>query len=1038
MTSIQTKLQKYSKNSTNNDLIQLNNNNELNKFSKLTKIKAFIQSCNLNKSHKIPSKEIKFKKLSINSSLNPPSINTDKNVSFNEQFLLPKKEITDFLINDDSPKDEDEKESIFNEYIIIKNKKNQIIDKIKNINIRIKINKLKVEEIKKKLANLREEKNQKQSEIVNLLSNKESIEEIYKNQIYLLTSRLCGNANSNNIVNENNILNNDINNLTSISIKNDINDNSLINLNNKHNISIVDNEILNNDEKNFKITLSEIKESDQNIFNKQVKNMLEEIFKIKDDKISSSIQNIINNSYELFINKNTEENGNENNEARVDNFFTKISLFIFNHSLGKYSEAKIKLILKYLMKINSINVKLAKYIKFVNKKYKEEKKNLNGMINFLEKKNINLINKKNKLEKNKKEYEERLEFIGNNDIFETEPNYKGDDTLEKKDIKNKKSNDECHNLSNEISNQNLKKIKRIKNKKANNICSLTHENTRRENENLEKNNNDELDNDIMTYYDESFVQNKENNYEENYLSDKYIKKISTNNRKKKNKKKQKFLDNTKRSEPNLTIERNSKNKIKIMNLNTFNQSINLRNKTNNSFQIGAKIIGNNFNNTSTNIINDNRIFPVNQNLTNYDEKELQNKMSSLELEHYKRVQRIMNASPNVSNFFGVNNYNPKDHTYKPITPNFDNSNIKIDKTIRYGSRKNHNFISIINMTKTISVKKDNEIEKNKSKEKSIIKNKEIGNDSSIKIINFEENFLNEISIKNETENKNNESTSITKSNNVESNTNSKFNNDNNKSNNLIVNENIENEDNIKIFNKINDDKNTSNEINKEQRHFNEITNSKEIVKEKRDSSIKVIKDKNGNKEYINNKKEIIGLFNNNNNIRTLKITKSRELNINDIKSNKLSLIAKKNISKKLFSKKEFKPKEKLIHINNKDINEVKSINKKQLREKPYISSNETKICTKKNSSNFTSQKMSESNSFVNIKDKSMNRSNSLIEYQPQDNNQNYNIKKVISNINKSHRTILNINKSKNNIINRNYNSNAYEKKLNMVSRENNY
>ena len=40
-------------------------------------------------------------------------------------------------------------------------------------------------------------------------------------------------------------------------------------------------------------------------------------------------------------------------------------------------------------------------------------------------------------------------------------------------------------------------------------------------------------------------------------------------------------------------------------------------------------------------------------------------MSSLELEHYYRVQRIMNTSPNVSNFFGVNNYNPKNHTYKP-------------------------------------------------------------------------------------------------------------------------------------------------------------------------------------------------------------------------------------------------------------------------------------------------------------------------------------------------------------------------------------
>ena len=289
MTSIQTKLQKCTSNSTNSDLIQVKNNKELIKFSKLSKIKTFIQSSNLNKSHQIPSKEIKFNKLSINSSLNPPSLNTDKNISLNEQFLQPKKELADIFNNNDLLKDDDENDPIFNEYIIIKNKKNQIIDKIKNLNIRIKINKIKVEEIKKKLANLRKEKKQKQAEIVNLLSNKESIEEIYTNQIYLLTNHLCGNANNNNIFNENNILNNDINNLTNISIKNDMNDNSTINLNSMHNITIADNEILNNDEDNFKISLSEIKESDQNIYNKQVKNMYEEIFKIKDDKINSSI-----------------------------------------------------------------------------------------------------------------------------------------------------------------------------------------------------------------------------------------------------------------------------------------------------------------------------------------------------------------------------------------------------------------------------------------------------------------------------------------------------------------------------------------------------------------------------------------------------------------------------------------------------------------------------------------------------------------------------------------------------------------------------
>ena len=311
----------------------------------------------------------------------------------------------------------------------------------------------------------------------------------------------------------------------------------------------------------------------------------------------------------------------------VDNFFAKISLFIFNHSLGKYSESKINLILKYLMKINSINVKLTKYIKFVNKKYKEEKTNLNGMINFLEKKNINLVHKKHRLENKIKEYDERIEFLGNNDIFETEPNYQGDDTLELKNIKNKKYNDEIHSLSNEISNHNLKKIKRIKNKKSNNICSLNiHENIRRENEKLEKSNNDEFNYEIITYYNDKIAQNKENNYEEDHLSDKYIKAISTIN-KQKNNKKQNLLDNynkdnTKRSDSNLNIERNSKNKIKIMNTNTFNQSINLRNKTNNGLQIGTKIMEINFNNTSTKINNDNRIFPSNQSLNDDDEKEL--------------------------------------------------------------------------------------------------------------------------------------------------------------------------------------------------------------------------------------------------------------------------------------------------------------------------------------------------------------------------------------------------------------------------------
>ena len=979
MTSMQTKLQQYTNNSNYSDIIQIKNNKELNKLSKLTKINSFSQSSNLNKTLQFPSKEIKFNKLSINSSLNPPSSNTDKNISLNEEILHLKKEVSDFLINSDSQKAEDENEPIFNDYILIKNRKNQTIDKIKNINIRIKINKLKIEEIQSKLTNLKEEKKQKQADIVNLLSNKESIEEIYTNQTYMLTNHLSGNANNNNIFNENNILNNDINNLTNISIKNDMNDNSTINLNSMHNITIIDNEILNNDEDNFKISLNEIKESSQSIYIKQVKNMFEEIFKKRDDKINSSIDGIINNSYELYINNNSEENTNENDELVVDNFFTKISLFLFNHSLGKYSESKINLFLRYLMKINSINVKLTKYLKFVNKKYKDEKKNLNDMINFLKKKNINLVDKKNKLENIIKEYDERLEFFGNN---ETEANFEGNDTLEQNGIKS----DENH------SNNNLK--------------------AKRVNENLENNNTDELNDVIRTYYDD-----------EDDLNDKYFQKASQKNNNKKIVLSNNIKNNPVRNDPNLTIERESNNKKKIIHINTFNHSTNLRNK---NFQLGT----NNFNNASKNIISDNAIFPTNQNLTNDEEKELAKKMSSLEIEHYNRVQRIMNASPNVSNFFGVNNYNPKTHTYKPITPNIDSSSIgdsnnKINKTIKYGSRKNHNFISIINMTKTVPSKKDNETEIAKTKEKLIRKNRENGNDSSIKIINLEENFLNEISIKNETENKNNESTSITKSNNVESNTNSKLinlshgskNNDNNKNNNININENIKNDDNINIFSNVNVNKNISNEINKDQRRFINITNSKEVDKGKSNSSINVINNKDNKRDNIKTKKENLDLINNNNNIKTLEIQKSRDLNLNNIKNNKLSVKPKKNISKKLFPKKEDIQKAKTIDSNNKDNKKSALSNKNQLRAKPHITSNLTKINTQKKSSNFSSQKMNESNSFANINEKSLKSSINLIEYQSQENNQKYIIKKLNTNIKKS--------PVKSFINKRNYNSNTY-------------
>jgi len=1104
MASQQTQLQQYVNNSTNSDKVQFTKNQNMNQLSEFTSMKLVPQNLNLNKSHQFSTKEIEFNKLKINSSLNIPSLNIGTNISLNEQILNKNKDQSDYFNKDVLTKDEDKNDPIFEEYTLINNRRNQVFDNIKNINIRIKTNKLKLEKLKQNLNNLKKEKNQKQGDIINLLSNKESIEEIYKNQIYLLTNHLHSNINNNNNFDENITLNNDINNLTNINIKTDMNDNSAINLNSIHNITI-DNEILNNDEDNFKISLNEIKESDQKIFIKQVIYLFEDIFKKRDDKINTSITSIIINSYELFINNNSGENDIETNDLVVNNFFGKMSLFISNHSLGKYSESKINLFLRYLMKINSIKVKNTKYLKFVNKKYKEKKKNLIDMINFLEKKNMNLTDKKHRLENNMKIYEDKLEFFGKNCDYEIGQNEK-DVYLEQKNIgndiytyENKNSFLNFKTNSNSNSNSNIKKPKRIKNKKSNTVGALNiDQNMKKELEKLKKNKDEKLNYDTMIEYKDEIDQNDKINYEEddsikeyNYIKEneminQRLNPYNNNNQNHKNinikknsiiyrqkykinDKKHLFLDddesdkylskilqnNTNKDplgEKNNTInKRNSKNVIKSIPRNNNNQSLNYKSKTNSNFQMSKKINYNIFNNTSTNINSDKMAFPINQ--TQNIGNDLEDQISNIELEHYKRVQRIMNSNPNANNIFGVNNYNPSKDAFFSENKNqinISNSSNKIDKTIRYGSRKNHNFISIINMTKNAPINKKNGKENSKSKEK-FRKIKDIDNDGALKIINLEDNFLNDISndaIKNENEaeNKINESTSmLTKSNNVESNTNSKLinlshgskNNEVNKSNITITNENIESRQNINIVSKINEKKKINNENNEIQGYFINIINSKEENKGKKNSSNNVINNKD--KDNINPKIDIKDFFNNSSNIKTLKITKSKELNIKDIKNNKLSIITKKNITKALHTKKGDKPRTKLIQIRNRDVKKTESLNKTQFISKPNTSLIKTTLDSNITSSNLPFENKSANNSFINIDDTSINRVNGLKVYQSQGNfntiDKNKQIKKEITKNKKSPNNmkkgkVLNIPISYNKINNnRNYNSNTYDRKF---------
>ena len=1003
-----------------------NNNPENNIPLNISSNQPGPQNNNLYKSHQLRSKDIPLNKLNTNSSINIPPGNVVTNMSLNEQILHQQKDHNDYFDNEVSYQDEEDNDPILKDYTMINNRRNNIIDNIKNINERLKNNILKIEEIKQNLINLKEEKNQKQIDIVNLLSNKESIEEIYKNQIYSINTQHSVNNSKNNLND-----NSDMNNLVNISIKNEINDNSSIHLNSNHNITL-DNTILNNDEDNFKITLNEIKESDQKKYIEQVISLFEDLFKKRDDKINSSISDKIKDSYKLFLNNNIEENDNENNnDIIVTNFFGKVSIYISNYSLGKYSESKINLLLRYLLKINAINVKLTKYIKFVNKKYKEKKRELNDMINFLEKKNLTLSEKKNKLEENMKECTDRLEFFGKNDVFAIEQRFENiDDILDnvnnetQKNYRNKNisrlghdvvieyedgidqnveinyeeddlANEYDYEKENEMINQGLNPYNYEKNQfnkyniKKNSVINKQRilKNNRRQ---IIVNDNDEADK-----YLKEFLQKKDTNSNipkknkaTKSIGEEYLIIGDDDNKD--------FIDITDENifEENLTNKNLSKNNNNIssdtnnskkysyqtQNVKRINDSYNLVKK--NVYSIKTTI--------PSNIISDNRIY-LSNNPNAKTQKDLE-KLSAIELSHYKRVQRIMNSGPKVNNIFGVNNYNPENCTNsinidnnmiispKKRESNFATTNNKIDKTIRIGSRQNHNFISIINMTKNAPVKKRNGREKDRTKIKEKRRGSKGNNEGIIQIINLEDNFLKELKDdeKNENENeKSNKTGNESTSNITNNNNNSKRNNSNDK---------IENEENS------NNNNNNKNEV---QGYYLNILNNKEQSKENENKENKEINENENKTKNENNE-----LFTNSNK-KTMKITKSRELNINDIKN--------LNVNKKITSKGNVpknnggKIKTKLLYLNNIDNKDEFQINNNTAKLKANNSLN--KIVNHKKTSTTI-------NSCFNINDSSNNnkRSHSVSE-----NNQTkeevikkkYNTKFIITNNDNSNNKVNN-------------------------------
>jgi hypothetical protein len=93
----------------------------------------------------------------------------------------------------------------------------------------------------------------------------------------------------------------------------------------------------------------------------------------------------------------------------ISNFFLRISEFISSQNIEIISEKMANLFIRELMKINFIDEEISEILKFLNKEYKDNKKDLKEKIKILNEKNDHFIIKKKTYEKKKEELKKFME-----------------------------------------------------------------------------------------------------------------------------------------------------------------------------------------------------------------------------------------------------------------------------------------------------------------------------------------------------------------------------------------------------------------------------------------------------------------------------------------------------------------------------------------------------------------------------------------------------------------------------------------------------
>ena len=323
---------------------------------------------------------------------------------------------------------------LYKQYLLSKTQYQKMISEIAEIDNKYIKNSNSIKKLETDLEELKKDKKQKKSDIINLLSNKESLEEIYKIKISSLinNSQLFDNPKINGKLNKKaiNMKN------SQIAITNTDNNNNSDNNENKNTNEYNPFETINilndndGDNNNIEIKVDDIQISDQKKYEEQISNFCEDILQKKDSDLINKLLQKLKIGYQVFFSEiKTPAIEPEN---IISNFFSRISVFISNKSKGKYTISFVDSFLKQLLKINSINVKISEILIFLNKKYNEKKNEIKQKINHLTEKNENLKTKKMTYDNKRKELKAFMDE--NRDKFKN---------TEKNGIKIDKENTQC-------------------------------------------------------------------------------------------------------------------------------------------------------------------------------------------------------------------------------------------------------------------------------------------------------------------------------------------------------------------------------------------------------------------------------------------------------------------------------------------------------------------------------------------------------------------------------------------------------------------